>query len=256
MAVTQLDGRGFGRFVVAGTYFLGKYRSVLNDLNVFPVPDGDTGSNMFLTAKAAVREAGTVRGESLAIVAAAAAKGSLLGARGNSGVILSQMLRGFAHSVRHRDAIDTFQIALGMREAVTAARAALTKPVEGTIISVAGAAAEEAYRLAVREPDLYRLANGIVRAANAALERTPEQLPASMRAAPASAILSKACCAFSPSRRSAPPRFRAGPSVRPCSRAGKPSASIGTVPSSCWKMRRSKRTRCANCLRSRATRCS
>jgi hypothetical protein len=178
MAVTQLDGRGFGRFVVAGTYFLGKYRSVLNDLNVFPVPDGDTGSNMFLTAKAAVREAGTVRGESLAIVAAAAAKGSLLGARGNSGVILSQMLRGFAHSVRHRDAIDTFQIALGMRDAVTAARAALTKPVEGTIISVAGAAAEEAYRLAVREPDLYRLANGIVRAANAALERTPEQLPA------------------------------------------------------------------------------
>jgi DAK2 domain fusion protein YloV len=178
MAVTSLDGRAFEKFVAAGTYFLRKYRGVLNDLNVFPVPDGDTGSNMFLTAKAALREAHKVRTAGLATVAAAAASGSLLGARGNSGVILSQMLRGFAHSVRHREAIDTFQLSLAMREAVGAARAALTRPVEGTIISVAGAAADEAYRLAVREPDFYRLANAVLRAANDALERTPEQLPA------------------------------------------------------------------------------
>ena len=178
MAVTQLDGRAFEKFVAAGTYFLRKYRGVLNDLNVFPVPDGDTGSNMFLTAKAALAEARAVRGRDLSVVAAAAAQGSLLGARGNSGVILSQMLRGFAHSVRHRTSIDTFQLALGMRAAVGAARAALSKPVEGTILSVATAAAEEAYRLAVREPDFYRLANAVVRAANDALDRTPEQLPA------------------------------------------------------------------------------
>ena len=178
MAVTQLDGRAFEKFVAAGTYFLRKYRGVLNDLNVFPVPDGDTGSNMYLTARAALRDAHPVRTQTLAVVAAAAAHGSLLGARGNSGVILSQMLRGFAHSVRHRDAIDTFQLSLAMREAVAAARAALTKPVEGTILSVAGAAADEAYRLAVREPDFYRLGNAVLRAANAALERTPEQLPA------------------------------------------------------------------------------
>jgi DAK2 domain fusion protein YloV len=178
MAVTQLDGRAFEKFVAAGTYFLRKYRGVLDDLNVFPVPDGDTGSNMFLTAKAALTEASKVRTGTLAIVAAAAAKGSLLGARGNSGVILSQMLRGFAHSVRHRTSIDTFQLSLGMREAVGAARAALTKPVEGTILSVASAAADEAYRLAVREPDFYRLANAVLRAANAALDRTPDQLPA------------------------------------------------------------------------------
>ncbi|HZO94312.1 MAG TPA: DAK2 domain-containing protein [Candidatus Baltobacteraceae bacterium] len=178
MAVTELDGRAFEKFVAAGTYFLRKYRGVLNDLNVFPVPDGDTGSNMFLTAKAAMREARTVRGETLAVVAAAAANGSLLGARGNSGVILSQMLRGFAHSVRHRDRIDTFQLSLAMKEAVGAARAALTKPVEGTILSVANAAAEEAYRISVREPDFYRLANAALRAANDALDRTPEQLPA------------------------------------------------------------------------------
>jgi hypothetical protein len=178
MAVTELDGRAFERFVAAGTYFLRKYRGVLNDLNVFPVPDGDTGSNMFLTAKSALREAHEVRNQPLSAVAAAAAEGSLLGARGNSGVILSQMLRGFAHSVRHRDVIDTFQLSLGMREAVGYARSALTKPVEGTILSVASAAADEAYRLAVREPDFYRLATAVLRAANDALDRTPEQLPA------------------------------------------------------------------------------
>ncbi len=178
MDVTTLDGRTFAKFVAAGTYFLRKYRGVLNDLNVYPVPDGATGSNLYLTARAAWSEATRQRAEPLSVVAEAVARGSLLGARGNSGVILSQMLRGFAHSVRHREAIDTFQLALGMREAVSSARAALTKPVEGTIISVAGAAAEEAYRLAVREPDFYRLANAVVRAANAALERTPDQLPA------------------------------------------------------------------------------
>jgi uncharacterized protein len=178
MTVTQLDGRAFEKFVAAGTYFLRKYRGVLNDLNVFPVPDGDTGSNMFLTAKAALHEASRVRTQPLSEVASAAANGSLLGARGNSGVILSQMLRGFAHGVRHRDRIDTFQLSLAMREAVGAARAALAKPVEGTILSVASAAADEAYRLAVREPDFYRLANAVLRAANDALDRTPEQLPA------------------------------------------------------------------------------
>jgi DAK2 domain fusion protein YloV len=178
MAVTTLDGRAFGKFVAAGTYFLRKYRGVLNDLNVFPVPDGDTGSNMYLTARAALREAHKVRNAPLSTVAAAAAQGSLLGARGNSGVILSQMLRGFAHTVRHRDAIDTFQCSVAMKDAVAAARAALTKPVEGTIITVAQTAADEAYALAMKETDFYRLATGIVRAANDALERTPEQLPA------------------------------------------------------------------------------
>src|ERR1700694_4909929 len=167
MPVTTLDGRPFSKFVAAGTYFLRKYRGVLNDLNVFPVPDGDTGSNMYLTARAALRDAHPVPAQTLAVVAPAAAHGSLLGARGNSGVILSQMLRGFAHSVRHRDAIDTFQLSLAMREAVGAARAALTKPVEGTILSVAGAAADEAYRLAVREPDFYRLGDTGVRAGDA-----------------------------------------------------------------------------------------
>jgi uncharacterized protein len=178
MPLTTLDGRAFGKFVAAGTYFLRKYRGVLNDLNVFPVPDGDTGSNMYLTARAALREAATVRGRPLSAVAAAAAKGSLLGARGNSGVILSQMFRGFAHSVRLLETVDAQQLAVALRDAVGSARAALTKPVEGTIVTVAQVAADEAYRLALKETDVYRLLAGIVRASNVALERTPEQLPA------------------------------------------------------------------------------
>src|SRR5471032_518839 len=80
-AVTSLDGRAFEKFVAAGTYFLRKYRGVLNDLNVFPVPDGDTGSNMYLTAKAALAEAHKVCDQPLHVVAQAAAHGSLLGAR-------------------------------------------------------------------------------------------------------------------------------------------------------------------------------
>ncbi len=178
MTITTLDGRAFAKFVAAGTYFLRKYRGVVDDLNVFPVPDGDTGSNMYLTARAAMAAAHKVRDEPLSVVAAAAAQGSLLGARGNSGVILSQMMRGFAHTVRHRETIDTFQLSVAMKDAVTAARTALRKPVEGTIITVAGAAADEAYHLAVREPDFYRLVTKTVRAANDALEHTPEQLPA------------------------------------------------------------------------------
>lgn len=178
MDVTALNGRAYAKFVIAGSYFLRKYRQVLNDLNVFPVPDGDTGTNMYLTVRQAAREAAKVQHQSLAEVAAAAAQGSLMGARGNSGVIISQMLRGFAHHVRHRSEIDTFMFATGMREAVTAARQALVKPVEGTILSVAHAAAEAAYKLALHEPDFYRLTSAVVRAANEALDRTPEQLPA------------------------------------------------------------------------------
>ena len=179
MDVTTLDGRGFAKFLAAGTYFLRKYRQVLNDLNVFPVPDGDTGTNMYLTARSAMLEAGKLAKDApLSEVAAAAAAGSLMGARGNSGVIISQMMRGFAHHVRHRGEIDTFVLATAMREAVVAARHALLRPVEGTILSVADAAAEAAYKIALHERDFYRLGAGIVRAANDALERTPDQLAA------------------------------------------------------------------------------
>jgi DAK2 domain fusion protein YloV len=177
MEVTVLDGRAYAKFVIAGSYFVRKYRQVLNDLNVFPVPDGDTGTNMYFTVRQAAIEAAKHQSAPINTVAEAAARGSLMGARGNSGVIISQMLRGFAHHVRHRSEIDTFVFATGMREAVLAARQALVRPVEGTILSVADAAAAAAYKLALHEKDFYRLCSGVLRAANDALERTPEQLP-------------------------------------------------------------------------------
>lgn len=177
LAVTTLDGLGFSKFFAAGTYFLKKYRDVLNDLNVFPVPDGDTGSNLYLTLKAALLEANRVKDQPLNAVAAAAARGALLGARGNSGVIFSQMLRGFANAVGERERIDTLELAAALKDAVAEARAALLHPVEGTIISVASAAAEEAYHLAPRESEFYRLGAAIVRAASDAVDRTPDQLP-------------------------------------------------------------------------------
>lgn len=176
--MTSLDGRGYARFLAAGSFFLKKYRGVLNDLNVYPVPDGDTGTNMYLTLRSAALAAYAAGSEPVSAVSAAAAKGALMGARGNSGVILSQMLRGFAHHVRHRSEIDTFVAATAMREATLAARQALLKPAEGTVLSVADAAAEAAYRLALHEPDFIRFLSGVLRFANDALERTPEQLPA------------------------------------------------------------------------------
>ncbi len=174
----MLDGRAFSKFVAAGTYFLRKYREVLNDLNVFPVPDGDTGSNMYLTSMAAARAAARVKDQPLCAVADAAAHASLLGARGNSGVIFSQMFRGFARNVRDRDAVDPAGLARAIRDAVETARAALQRPVEGTILSVADAAATAAHQAGESaEPDLDAFADAILQAASAALERTPDQLP-------------------------------------------------------------------------------
>ena len=177
VAVTRIGGKRFVEFVIAGTYFLRKYRAIVNDLNVFPVPDGDTGTNMFLTVRAAMIEARRCRTEKLSAVAAAAAQGSLMGARGNSGVIISQMFRGFAHAVRHREAIETLDLAIAMNDAVQAARHALLKPVEGTILSVAAAAAAAAFKAAVKESDFLTVLHAMVDAANEALEKTPEQLP-------------------------------------------------------------------------------
>lgn len=174
--VTTCDGRRFSDFVVAGTYFLRKYRSVINDLNVFPVPDGDTGTNMFFTVRSAMIEARKTRDASLSKVAAAAAQGALMGARGNSGVIISQMFRGFAHAVRHKDMVRTIEFSSALGEAVQAARQALLKPVEGTILSVAAAAHAAAFKAATSERAFLPVLHAAVDAAQIALEKTPEQL--------------------------------------------------------------------------------
>lgn len=149
----------------------------INDLNVFPVPDGDTGSNMYLTLRSAVEEAQSATDPtSAAAVLGAAAHGSLMGARGNSGVILSQVLRGLAQGVGAHQRLDAAAWARGLGEARTVAYKAVMKPTEGTILTVVREAAEAAARAAEDSSDVATVLEQAVRASHAAVERTTEQL--------------------------------------------------------------------------------
>ena len=150
----------------------------INDLNVFPVPDGDTGSNMYLTLRSAVEEAQAAAvPSSAASVLAAAAHGSLMGARGNSGVILSQILRGLSQGVNGQARLDAAAWAQGFREARTVAYKAVMRPTEGTILTVVAEAADAAAKAAEASPDVAGLLEQAVRASHAAVERTIDQLP-------------------------------------------------------------------------------
>jgi uncharacterized protein len=149
----------------------------INDLNVFPVPDGDTGSNMYLTLRSAVEEAQAASPPaSASAVLAAAAHGSLMGARGNSGVILSQVLRGLAQGMGGQARLDAANWAHGLREARTVAYKAVMKPTEGTILTVVREAAEAASKAAEESADIVTVLDHAVRASHAAVERTTEQL--------------------------------------------------------------------------------
>ena len=149
----------------------------INDLNVFPVPDGDTGSNMYLTLRSAVEEAQEAASASSASsVLAAAAHGSLMGARGNSGVILSQVFRGLSQGVGARANLDAAAWAHGLAEARTVAYKAVMKPTEGTILTVVREAAQAAEAAVAESDDIATVLKQAVRASHAAVERTTEQL--------------------------------------------------------------------------------
>jgi len=149
----------------------------INDLNVFPVPDGDTGSNMYLTLRSAVEEAGDAPAPSAVdSVLAAAAHGSLMGARGNSGVILSQILRGFAQGVAQRPRIDARGVAAALNEAAAVAYRAVMKPTEGTILTVVRDAAAAGNAAAAETDDIRVVLDQVVAEAHAAVERTINQL--------------------------------------------------------------------------------
>src|SRR6202158_1977957 len=149
----------------------------INDLNVFPVPDGDTGSNMYLTLRSAVEEAGDAPAPgAVDSVLAAAAHGSLMGARGNSGVILSQILRGFAQGVAQRPRVDAGGVALALTEASAVAYRAVMKPTEGTILTVVREAATVATEAAGESDELRGVLEGCLQESHAAVERTIDQL--------------------------------------------------------------------------------
>ena len=174
---TLLDAEDFARAISAGTEWLGANKELVNSLNVFPVPDGDTGTNMHLTLLAAVREIIKVQGKTLSDIAEAVALGSLMGARGNSGVILSQLLRGFAKGVEGKTALDVAGLARGLQVAASMAYKAVMKPVEGTMLTVARQAARSAVECKRNNLDMVQAVEKILNDAQDTLEKTPEMLP-------------------------------------------------------------------------------
>jgi hypothetical protein len=163
--------------IAAGYAWLERHKEIVNALNVFPVPDGDTGTNMFLTMRAAWREIDHSEDDDVSHIAQAVAQGALMGARGNSGVILSQILRGMAHAFRHKPVITAHDLALGLRQGSETAYKGVVKPVEGTILTVIRQAADAAHKAAAVEDDLDFVLAHTVQAAGEAVEQTPLLLP-------------------------------------------------------------------------------
>ena len=174
-----IDGLLLRDMVMAGTAILEKNREAVDALNVFPVPDGDTGTNMSLTMQSATREVNSKEFLRADEAAGALAKGALKGARGNSGVITSQLLRGFAKALSGVEKITPVQFAEALMKGSEMAYKAVMKPKEGTILTVARVVAEDAVKQAKKAPDDYdELINVILKSGEAILKKTPDMLPA------------------------------------------------------------------------------
>ena len=177
MVIKAIDSKLFVKMFLAGAANLEAKKEVLNDLNVFPIPDGDTGTNMCLTIMAAVKEVNALKDSNMGDVAKAISSGSLRGARGNSGVILSQLLRGFTMGIRESDTIDTTVLADALTRACNTAYKAVMKPKEGTILTVAKGIASKASEMADMTDDLAVAIPEIVKYGEEVLLQTPEMLP-------------------------------------------------------------------------------
>lgn len=174
---TTIGGAMLKDMLLMGTALLDKNRAHIDSLNVFPVPDGDTGSNMLMTMQSAVREIKEVRNEKVSDIAAAASLGSLKGARGNSGVILSQIFRGFARALAGKEEMDGAALALALSMGTEAAYKAVMKPKEGTMLTVSRVMAETVTEAMNAGANVYKLVDVMLESGEAALKRTPEQLP-------------------------------------------------------------------------------
>ncbi len=177
MRALGCDGRRLLAALEASAAWLDGHRAAVDALNVFPVPDGDTGTNMSMTLNAALREARESGGDRVGKVAERAAYGALMGARGNSGVILSQLLRGFARATHDAASLDAATLAAALTAAAETAGRAVMKPVEGTILTVAVAAARTAAASAAREDNPLAVLDATLDEARAAVARTTAQMP-------------------------------------------------------------------------------
>ncbi len=178
MRITSLNGRHFQDFILGGFDNLKANKEQIDALNVFPVPDGDTGTNMFLTMQSAVKKAEQINGITLANVAEALSTGSLMGARGNSGVILSQIFRGLAQGLSKYEEASAEQVAQALQGGVETAYKAVMKPVEGTILTVTKETARAAVNKAKTTDCVIEVLRDALIAGERALAFTPEQLPA------------------------------------------------------------------------------
>ena len=177
MAVKTINTEMLQKMFLAGAANLEAKKEYINELNVFPVPDGDTGTNMTLTIMSAAKEVNALENPNMVSVAKAISSGSLRGARGNSGVILSQLLRGFTKEIREYQEIDAAALARACDRATATAYKAVMKPKEGTILTVAKGASQKAQEMAETTEDLEVFLSEVIKYAEEVLAQTPEMLP-------------------------------------------------------------------------------
>lgn len=177
MEITSINSKLLARMFLAGAKNLDSKKDWINELNVFPVPDGDTGTNMTMTIMSAAKEVSSLTEPTMAELAKAISSGSLRGARGNSGVILSQLFRGFCKVIKEYDEIDVTILCEACQKAVETAYKAVMKPKEGTILTVAKGAAEKALELSDETEDVVTFVEEVIKQAEYVLDQTPEMLP-------------------------------------------------------------------------------
>lgn len=177
MEITSINSKLLARMFLAGAKNLDSKKDWINELNVFPVPDGDTGTNMTMTIMSAANEVSSLTNPTMAELAKAISSGSLRGARGNSGVILSQLFRGFCKVIKEYDEIDVTILCEACQKAVETAYKAVMKPKEGTILTVAKGAAEKALELSDETEDVVTFVEEVIKQAEYVLDQTPEMLP-------------------------------------------------------------------------------
>ena len=177
MSITTLDGNKFADMIIKAANHLAANAKMVDALNVFPVPDGDTGTNMNLSLTSGAKEVQKNKQSHIGKVAQALSKGLLMGARGNSGVILSQLFRGFAKDIENKSQLNAREFAHAFEAGVDMAYKAVMKPVEGTILTVAKDSARKAVETAKLEKDIVVIMEAIVKEAKASLQRTPDLLP-------------------------------------------------------------------------------
>ena len=177
MGSNVIDAGLLKRMFLAGVANLESKKEWINELNVFPVPDGDTGTNMSMTIMSAAKEVTALNKPAMKDLAKAISSGSLRGARGNSGVILSQLLRGFTKAIKEEKEIDVLALAAACQRARDTAYKAVMKPKEGTILTVASGIATKAAEMAEETDDLEVFIPAVIEHAQDVLNQTPEMLP-------------------------------------------------------------------------------